>query len=78
MPMVRHQSVAQNPDEHLLLSFGQTLFKSGVFGLFIPRAALTATFNRDANGVRENNGSLPLARSPLASRLNETVSLWAA
>ena len=32
----------------------------------VPRAALPETFNRYANGVRENNGSLPLARTPLA------------
>ena len=32
----------------------------------MPRADLPETFNRYANGVRENNDSLPPARTPLA------------
>jgi hypothetical protein len=36
------------------------------FPSFFVRAALSETFNRDANGVRENNGSLPHPRTPLA------------
>ncbi len=37
----------------------------------VKRGSWVQTFYRYANGVRENNGSLPPARTPLALRLNE-------
>ncbi len=37
------------------------------------RTAMIGMFNRNANGVRAIKSSLPSARTPLASRLNENI-----
>lgn len=47
---------------------------SETFALFIPRAALSETLSRNANGVRATNASPASAPTLLASELNVEMS----
>jgi hypothetical protein len=70
VPMVAHQCIAENPQRHTLVGFGQHLFKRGKVGFLLEQPQLAiGSIEHMVNVAAENGTSAPWHAGKLSNHL---------